>query len=179
MGYKKVVFGVAIGSHLPSQLCIKSNSGRMSLCCWFTFQALLWLKEWGSQSATPWTSCAPCKMIALLLHRVQHLLISIMGYAPMHQANPGRECSLIWFIQFSLFAFMAKQVLGSHRNEWIFTTSWLNFISNHMESLYREQKNSTWASLRFLNPPPFASRFWGQGVKGGPKDLFPTIPPQL
>lgn len=42
-------------------------------------------------------SCAPCETIVLLLHRVQHLLISIMGYAPMHQA-PQRESTLIWLI---------------------------------------------------------------------------------
>lgn len=89
----------------------------MRLHSWFMFQVILWLEEWGSKNATPWTSYAPCKMIALLLQCVQHLLISIIGYAPMHQANPGRECSLICFIPFSLFAFMAKQVLGHHRKD--------------------------------------------------------------
>lgn len=49
--------------------------------------ALIWLKALDSESSPPWTGC---QIIILLLHCVQHLLISIMGYAPMHQANPGR-----------------------------------------------------------------------------------------
>lgn len=65
----------------------------MLLGCGSVMADRIGLRERGS--ATACASCASCEMIVSLLHCVQHLLISIMGYAPMHQANPGRESSFI------------------------------------------------------------------------------------
>lgn len=55
----------------------------MLLSCSSVITDRIGLRERGS--ATSRTSCASCEMIVLLWHCVQHLLISIMGYAPMHR----------------------------------------------------------------------------------------------
>lgn len=70
-----------------------SKSGRMravSLSLSGYAAALMWLKELeAGEAAAPRTSCASREIIVLLLRRVQHLLISIMGYAPARQATPS------------------------------------------------------------------------------------------
>lgn len=122
-------------------------------------------------SAAPQTTCASCEMIILLLHCVQHLLISIMGYAPMHRANPERESSFIWLIWFRrLYSWQSR--FGEKTQTWLNIHNFLPKLTTKL-IIQRLWENSRWTSLGSPNPPLFffffSSRSLGSRCKGRTK----------